>query len=283
VLTAALDMARLGARLRADFLRAAAPAYCTSQQLAEAPDDWFEQALAYATGKLYGAVAALTPAGTHIGQVAGYIVADYLVQHASQERRSARVPASAWDAVLSHIRDPADIARLADSAMNRLLYRYAIPLYRHVGDRLDDWRLAELLAEHGDLDGLRARADDGERHAARRLADLLAEHGDLVELRARADAGDPYAADRLARLLAGRGEIDGLRARADNGDIVSALRLAGLLAEPGDLDELRARADAGDWEAAVRLAEVLIKQGRAQEAERLRRFGLNPDGSIAYE
>jgi hypothetical protein len=42
-LTAALDVARLGARapLSADFLRAAAPGYCTSQQQAEAPDNWF--------------------------------------------------------------------------------------------------------------------------------------------------------------------------------------------------------------------------------------------------
>ena len=48
VLTAALDAARLGARapLSADFLRAAAPGYCTSAQQAEAPGNWFEQAMA---------------------------------------------------------------------------------------------------------------------------------------------------------------------------------------------------------------------------------------------
>jgi len=74
VLTAALDTARLGARapLSAGFLRAAALGYCTSAQQAEAPGTWFEQALAYATGKLHGAAAALTPAGTGMGQVAGY-------------------------------------------------------------------------------------------------------------------------------------------------------------------------------------------------------------------
>ena len=66
-----------------------------------------------------------------MGQVAGYTVADYLIQHVSRERRCARVPASTWDAILSHLRDPADAARFADSARNRLLYRYAIPLYRH--------------------------------------------------------------------------------------------------------------------------------------------------------
>ena len=83
-------------------------------------------------------------------------------------------------------------------------------------------RLAGLLAERGDLDELRARADAGDRAAARRLAELLAERGDLDELRARADAGDGDAAVRLAELLAERGDLDGaeqiLRARADAGD-----------------------------------------------------------------
>jgi hypothetical protein len=66
VLTAALDAARLGARapLSADFLQAAAPGYCTSRQLAEAPGNWFEDARDYATSELYGAVAALSPVGS---------------------------------------------------------------------------------------------------------------------------------------------------------------------------------------------------------------------------
>jgi hypothetical protein len=34
-------------------------------------------------------------------------------------------------------------------------------------------------------------------------------------------------------------------------------------------------------DAARQLADLLTKQGRRDEAERLRRFGLNPDGSIA--
>ena len=386
VLTAALDAARLGARapLGADFLRAAAPGYCTSQQQARAPGTWFEQALAYATEELHGAASALSPAGYDMGQVAGYTAADYLVQHADRERRYAQVPASTWDAVLRRIRDPADATRLADSAVHRLLYRYALPMYRHAADagnqsaagRLADllaqrgdldeaerilraradagddyaaWRLGDLLAPPGDLDGLRARADAGDRYAAGRLADALAKRGDLDGLRARAhagdeyaatrlawslaergdrdeaerilraradagdgdaawrlvdliaergdrdeaerilraraDAGDRYAAWRLADLLSPRGDLDELRLRADAGDRAAAWRLADLLAERGDLDELRARTDAGDEYAAARLgrllAALLIKQGRGEEAERLRRFGLNPDGSIA--
>ena len=475
------------------------------------------------------------PAGAGMGQIAGYTAADYLIQHASRERRYARVPASTWDAALSHIRDPADTARLADSARDRLLYRYAIPLYRHAadaGDRRAAGQLAELLADRGDLDGVCApgptpatglppggwpscwpsaatwteparpgptpatgtaawrladcwpsgatwtrrrsarpgrrrrrvrrrvagraagrarrpgraarpgrrrrrgcrraagraagrarrpgrgradaarRADAGDRYAASRLAELLAERGDLdgaesaarrgrrrrpgrrrggwpscwpsaatwtdcapgptpatrlppsswraagrarrpgraarpgrrrrpdaasrlagllaehgdldgpssaarrgrrrrrgcrlragraagrarrpgraarpgrrrrpatpprgwlscwpsaatwTELRARADAGDRDAARRLAELLAERGDLDGLRARADAGDRYAARRLAGLLAERGDLDELRARADTGDRDAALRLADLLMKQGREKK------------------
>ena len=280
VLTAALDVARLGghAPLTADLLRAAAPGYCTSAQQAEAPANWFEQALAYATAKLHGAAAALTPAaGAGMGQVTGYTVADYLLQHASRERRPARVPASTWDALLRHLRDPADAARLADSAHGRLLYRYSIPLYRRTADGHAAPQLADLLAERGDLDELRARADAGDGAAAMQLAVQLGNRGDLDQLRARADAGDRYAAEHLAEhlaeLLANRGAMDRLRARADAGD--------GAAAEPawppwdpagqGDVDGLRARADAGDDYAAWRLAELLARRGDLDQAEQLLR------------
>ena len=300
MLTAALDAARLGARapLSPDLLRAAAPGYCTSQQQAEAPGNWFEQALAYATEKLHGAAAALSPAGAGMGQIAGYTVADYLIQHASRERRSARVPASTWDALLSHIRDPADAARLADSAERRLLYRYAIPLYRHAADAGDGHaasRLAELLAERGDLDKLRARADAGDRLAAWQLAGLLAERGDLDELRARADAGD-----RVRRLAAGRAAGRARRPgraarpgrRRRRARRPAAGRAAGRARRPGRAarprrrrrrgsppsgwpscwpsaatwTKLRARADAGDRDAAERLAELLAERGDLDEA-----------------
>jgi hypothetical protein len=259
VLTAALDVARLGARapLSPDLLRAAAPGYCTSQQRAEAPENWFEQALAYATGKLHGAAAALSPAGAGMGQLAGYTVADYLIQHASRERWYARLPASTWDSVLSYIRDPADATRLADSARSRFLYGCAIPLYRYAaeaGDRYPAKALVDLLERGGDpyeiMQALRPLADAGDTKAAKRLVELLAWRGDLDGLRARADAGDHNAVIKLARLPEQPGELDGLRARAAADDKDAAMRLAYLLTERGDLDEavqvLRARADAGD-------------------------------------
>ena len=374
VLTAALDIARLGARapLSPGLLRAAAPGYCTSQQQAEAPENWFEQALAYATSKLHGAVAALSPVGAGMGQLVGYTAADYLIQHVGRERRYARVPTSTWDAVLSHVRDPADAIRLADSASRRLLYSYAIPLYRHAVDADDkaaalrlaglledrgdldeatqilraradagDWdaterlirlladqddldeatqillaridadrrvaradaddgparklrpptlaanratrRLTRLLAERGDLDGLRALADADQWIAAELLADLLAERGDLDGLRARADAGDWVATGRLAGLLAERGDLDGLRARADGGDTAAAERLAGLLAERGDLDGLRARADAGDTAAAGRLARLLVERSDLDEAAQILRALADAGDWVAAE
>jgi hypothetical protein len=285
VLTAALDVARLGARapLSAGFLRAAAPGYCTSVQQAEAPESWFEQALAYATEKLHGTAAALSPAGAGMGQVAGYTPADYLIQHATRERRYARVPASTWNAILSHIHDPADTARLANSAANRLLYGYAIPLYRHavgagVGGGYAAYRLAGLLEQRGDLDEaeqmLRTGADAGDKSAASQLANLLAGRGDLAGLRARADAGDGAAAVVLAGLLERRGDLDGaeqiLRPPADAGDEPAAVVLVGLLEKRGDLDGaeqiLRARVGVGDRHAAFDLAGLLARRGDLDEA-----------------
>jgi hypothetical protein len=253
VLTAALDAARLGAQapLSVDFLRAAAPGYCTSQQQAEAPGTWFEQALAYATGKLYGAEAALSPAGIGMGQVADYTAADYPIQYVSRERRRARVPASTWDAVMGHIGDSADTYRLASSAESRLLYRYAIPLYRHstdAGDGSAAERLAAVLTRTGDRNGAmqirRARADAGDRDAILQLAVLLGKAGDRDGLRARADAGDQAAALRLAELLEERGDPDGaaqaLRARADAGHTTSGASYL-------PADQLKAWASGSHW------------------------------------
>jgi hypothetical protein len=288
VLTAALDAARLGARapLSADLLRAAAPGYCTSSQQAEAPDNWFEQALAYTTGKLHGAVAALSPVGAGMGRVAGYTVADYLIQHASRKRRYACVPASTWDAVLSHIRDPADSARLADSARRRLLYCYAIPLYRHAADAGDTdaaLMLADLLAMRGDLDGavqiLLPQAQAGDKMAVLGLANLLGRRGDLDEaaqiLRAQAEAGDEDATWRLADLLAGRGDPAGaaqiLRPLAEAGQEDAARRLTDLLAGRGDPDELRSLAEAGDQDAARRLTDLLAERGDLDGAAQMLR------------
>ena len=103
-------------------------------------------------------------------------------------------------------------------------------------------------------------------------------------LRGPANAGVEFAAVWLAALLARQGDADQaqiLRGYADAGIAGAAARLADMLAGQGDLEELRARANAGDSSAAKKLPELLARQGREEDAERVRRFGLNLDGSIA--
>ena len=285
VLTAALDVARLGADapLSTDLLRAAAAGYCTDVQQAEAPENWYEQALAYATVKLHGAAAALSSVGAGMGQVAGYTVADYLIQHVGRERRYAHVPNSTWDAILSYVGDPVDAVRLADSARSRRLYRYAIPLYRYAADAGNGYAavwLAGLLSASGDLDGttqiLRIRADAGDNYAAVWVAGLLAKHGDLDGtariLRGQADAGDRYAAIWLAALRAGHDDPGGaqiLPGQADADDTNAAFDLIAR----GDLDGtaqiLRSRADVGDRYAAIWLAGILAERGDLAESVRI--------------
>ena len=337
VLTAALDVARLGARapLGADFLRAAAPGYCTSQQQAEAPGNWFDQAVAYATGKLYGAAAALRPAGEGMGQVAGYTArTTWCITPAGNAATTACPPAPGRPSrpyPRCRRRRPTRCQR-----RRRLLYGYAIRLYRHAadsGDREAAPSLAELLDRRGDHDEavqvLQAAADVGDSNAARLLARrglrARAERGDepaanlVVEAQAKPKPGNPpgfaepssnlggfaakpidiggmiarfhadstYVASRLAMELANRGDLEGLRAQADAADWfdpggwLAAYYLAQLLAQRGDLDGLCARIDAGDRWAGEYLPGLLTKQGRGEEAERLCRFGLSPDGSIA--
>lgn len=192
VLAAALDVNRLGAKapIPGALLRAAAPAYCTDRQRAEAPADWFKRALEYATRRLRGAAATLTPAGgTQMGETVGYVVADYLVQHVGAARHAERVPAAVWDAVVEHLTDTTDLVTVAGSASDRLLYRYAIPLYRRAADSGNRRAADQWTAHVGDPAGLRDLR-------ARVLADG---DGTYESLRATADAAD-YLADGLVRL-----------------------------------------------------------------------------------
>jgi TPR repeat protein len=282
VLTAALDAARLGARapLSGEYLRAAAPGYCTSEQQAEAPETWFEQALAYATGKLHGAAAALSPAGAGMGQVTGYTAADYLVQHASRERRRARVPACTWDAFLSHIRDPDDAARLADSAGERALHRCAVPLYRRAaeaGSSSAMYSLGFLLQGQGKADQAeqwyRKAAEAGHFGAMSNLAVLLREQGQAEEAghwHNLASAGGQITRPR-PRNNRKPGEAEWLRREAAAGNPSAMLGLGDLLAEQGKTEQAerwyRKAADAGEIGAMNRLARLFDKKDRPDLAE----------------
>jgi hypothetical protein len=263
VIHAAVDARRLGiqAPLTEQLLCAAARGYLTGVY----PDDrWFGPVLKELTSSrrphdraTAPLIAVPDPDGS---RVLGYTVADYLLQRLARKRRTVRVPAATWQAFIAHTSDQDDLARLANSADQRLLYRYAKLLYGRLAD-----------AGHG--------------FAARRLAELLAQQGQIEELRARADAGDMSAADFLWRWLVQQGQVDDaiklLRAQADAGDWLAAGRLAELLAQQGRIEELRSEVDAGTSTASRHLLDLLTERGPTEQAKELRRWGLNPDGSIA--
>ncbi|GAA4519765.1 hypothetical protein GCM10023191_095700 [Actinoallomurus oryzae] len=301
ILSAAVDLRTLGAEspLPEALLRDAAPGYCTERQRAEAPADWFERGLAYATRELGGAAAALSPVGgPEMGHTAGYKIADYLWENVGPTRGARRVPAGVWDAALAHLENPGDVFRVARSASARMLYRYAIPLYRRAADA-GDLRAAEAWAVHtGDPAGLarlRARVDTEEapfddfRRAAGPASDLaeafirLGRPDRLRALHRRA-AGSGHGwelGERFAQMLADRGAVDELRALADRGDDSAARWLANLLARRRDPGELRARAriETGvvhpvaasygrQTAARERLTEYLIRRGELGEVAR---------------
>lgn len=124
-----------------------------------------------------------------------------------------------------------------------------------------------FLANLGNVDELRRRADAADRAAAYHLAELLVAGGQRDELRLRAHARDPIAARRLAILFAEEGHAEDaiviLRPNAD--DRLAGSLLIDLLSDQGLVDELRQKADAGDSEAAYRLVSFLVDQNRIDE------------------
>jgi thioredoxin-like negative regulator of GroEL len=318
VLHSAVDTRRLGiqAPLTEPLLTAAARGYLLT---VHRDDSWFPPTLDELTSdqrSIDRATAPLIPVpNPDRTAVIGYTVADYLLQRITRQRRSERLPAATWQALIDHPQRPDDMFRLADNAARRLQYRQAEHLYRRIdtGDGIAAHRLADLLARQGRIDEaievLRALVDTGDVAAARkiqrlaeqrpvegqievlqaladaralatagdefarRLADLLAEQGRVEELRARVDHGDEPAAYALIHVLAARGRIEEAievsRARADAGNEFAARKLADLLAEQGRVEEAievsRARADAGNELVARKLADLLAEQGRVEE------------------
>jgi RNA polymerase sigma factor (sigma-70 family) len=292
VITAAVDAARLGARdpLTPAFLRSAAPGYCDDRARATAPQNWFETAVAYATQTLHGAVAALEPVakGGGMGNIAGYVVADYLIQHIGGLRWTSVVPSSAWDSYCQAIANADDLLRLGDSAQARLLHGYAEALYRRSiegGSRMAAIRLANLLTDQNRseeaLSVIQEYVAGGDVAATDQLLNILIERRSVKDavavLSARADISGNTVLDRetglLADLLAEQGRVGEaigvLRARADTGDTEAVGRLATFLAERGRVHEavevLRARADALDTRSAQQLANLLADTGRIEE------------------
>jgi hypothetical protein len=131
VISAAIDARRLGylSLPPAEMLQAVAAAYLDGPQRASAPSAWFAAALSYACEPVKGAIGPLTATSHTVGQIDGYILADYLDQHGRAARGAKPVPDSVWAALASHAGLSADLNRLGTSAANRGRYQHASTLW----------------------------------------------------------------------------------------------------------------------------------------------------------
>jgi TPR repeat protein/transcriptional regulator with XRE-family HTH domain len=288
VMTAAIDLRRLGhlAPLPADLLCAAVPGYLTARQRATAASDWLAAAIAYATKELHGATAALVPvAGPRMGEVGGYVVADYLLQHGQTIRQVVPPPGSMWDSAAAHAIDSDDRVRLAREAVSRRLYRHAVRLITPAAEAGNTEAMRTLtiwlsLVGHRDEmhKWLSRTVDAGDPSALVWLASALDEAGQRQEaeemLRELAADGQPTGMWELARLLdrAGRGQEaeDLLRGMAEDGDADAMWELVERLEQRGRGPKaegwLRRMADDGDVLAMLELAQLLEWTAGAEEA-----------------
>ena len=262
IITATIDHRRIRVEgpLSELVLREAAPAYLSPRQKAIAPPDWFESGMAYACQELKGATAALLPiAGTSMGTVVGYTIADYLRQHGAAARRQKDIPAEIWLGLLRHITRPDDLYRAGSEAQTQGLANYAEPLLR---------RAIETAAEPTD------QAFVG--HARSSLESLLLRQGRAEEAVTVAHeavtAGDPDARSNLAILL----EVLGRREEAlkavswptetDPGDYPTLSILLGRQKRFDEsIDMLFRAVAAGDPGAPHHLQRELKRQGRLEE------------------
>ncbi|MFI9328333.1 hypothetical protein ACIGZJ_12415 [Kitasatospora sp. NPDC052868] len=262
VVTAAMDARRLGhgPSIPLALLEAAAPGYLTKDQRAEAPADWFADALAYARTKVKGVVAALGEVANDHGMGARPGVcqlADYLDHYGRAARRSCFPPASFWEAVRHHAGTARDLCELARSASRRGRERVADLLL---------WQAAEQGHTAAWTDLVTAREDRGLSAEAERLARVALRSGDseamcMLALE-RGLAGDGAEGERLCREAAETGHADAL------------VSLAGMLGGGPEAEDLLARAvEAGSSEAPHDLGRLRRAAGDPEEAMRLFRIG----------
>ncbi|MFF5171890.1 hypothetical protein ACFY3U_04565 [Micromonospora sp. NPDC000089] len=212
ILTAAIDIRRIGVRdvLTTEILSAAAPAYLSDVQIAEASDGWLESAIAHAAKKLHGGVQALVPIpGPSMGTILGYEVADYLQQYASISRYYEPLPASFRELLSSQITNPIALLQLALHAEQCGSLVSAVALYRRIYslNLVAHRRLPQLLAATNQENALRELIVLGGGSDARRaLIGLLAKQGRENDLRRLSASGDSYARWKLALLLQCKGD-----------------------------------------------------------------------------
>ena len=216
VMDAAIDAWLLGhhAPLPSAMLEEAAAGYLDDRQRAVSAG-WFDEALAQATAKIKGAVAPLTAVRTRHGAGApdGYLLADYLLQHASTNRRPGLLPADLWDALSSHGARAEDHVRIAQSALKRNYRRHAALHFRSAVESSD---IGDSLVRKEEVPVL-GHGGHSRDHLMMSCTDsfMMATPGDhsthgLTVMSTAAIHGDPGPSARrgLAGLLGQAGQID---------------------------------------------------------------------------
>jgi uncharacterized protein YidB (DUF937 family) len=241
IITAAMDAARLGyaGPLPAAVVQDAAAGYLAGVPAAGASRR--AAALAWASAEFDGALRALEPVPPSAGVgPAGYRIAGYLDQYGRRTRQDQLVPASVWGALItgSAAGSAGDLARVAQAARDRGLYRYAAALWTaavSVGSADAAGRLVAHLRE----------ASPGDAAAAGRWAVdriRLDDPSDLARLleELRAVDADGAVQALLARHPAGQVNVD---RRWEAVELLRALHGAGAA---GAVDILAARIVADD-------------------------------------
>ena len=212
------------------LLREAAPGYCDGRARARASGDWFETALTYACVRVHGAASPLVPvAGEGMGVITGYRPADYLLQHAAQERVAETGPPQLWDALAEHTTALEDLGRLAMTARIQHFDRLAAVLLKRAVLRGDPGAPTYLLG-HLSRAGDRRVPDDAAAWAVRHA--VVTDPGGVAQLMGNLPL---LGAGKYRTELAQRAHV-----LADDPEAVSSC--------------LRALDDAGETEAALLLA-----------------------------
>ncbi|MEV4020668.1 hypothetical protein AB0J35_60355 [Nonomuraea angiospora] len=274
VVHATVDLERLGVlgQISGDLLGAAIPGYLRphNPRWDRRLDDIIEQ------DSRFGPAAFLVPVAE------GHRLSDYLLQYLLPNRHATIVPATTWQALLEHLKDPHDQARVAERAMDRLLVCYAIPLLRSAalaGNTDAGRRLADILNAQGDTEGLlqllRDLARAGDVVALDQLLTVLSERGDdeaKLDLLRELSYGE--ARGHLIRLLTELGRVGELEDLAREGDAEALDQMLAMLGERGDHEAaLRVLSGLSFGHARAHLTRLLVRTGRVADLEALARDG----------
>ena len=271
VIDAAVDASRVGhhSPLPASMLEEAAAGYLDDHQRA-ITTGWFNDAITRATERIKGAVAPLSPIRTRrgTGKPDGYLLADYLLQHAHTNRSFSLQPVDLWDALASHVDDVSDHVRIAQAALKCYYKRHAALHFR-----------SAVRGSAGVDDTMRAARAVQDPHGFM--------HGHLVIPL----SGVPEECN--LSLIASERALAQVGAPQRDLWTTASRALAGLLSQSGQFDDAaelhrrvfeRADKSSYDYTDCMReLATALEKAGRFNEAEGIWRRQITADEAEKYD